>query len=47
VPRPEWWGGYWLVADAVELWRSGVDRMHDRVRHVREGATWTGERLAP
>lgn len=47
VPRPEWWGGYWLVADAVELWRSGADRMHDRVRHQREGATWTGTRLAP
>ena len=47
VPRPEWWGGYWLVADAVELWRSGADRMHDRVRYQRDGATWTGTRLAP
>jgi pyridoxamine 5'-phosphate oxidase len=47
VPRPPWWGGYWLVADAVELWRSGADRMHDRVRHEREGTTWQGVRLAP
>lgn len=47
VPRPRWWGGYWLVADAVELWQTGADRMHDRVRYHREGTTWTGARLAP
>jgi pyridoxamine 5'-phosphate oxidase len=37
VPRPEGWGGYWLLADAVELWRAGPDRLHDRVRYVRKG----------
>jgi pyridoxamine 5'-phosphate oxidase len=47
VPRPASWGGYWLIADAVELWRSGADRMHDRMRYQREGSTWTGARLAP
>jgi pyridoxamine 5'-phosphate oxidase len=47
VPRPDGWGGYWLIADAVEVWQSGADRMHDRVRHQRDGATWTGVRLAP
>lgn len=47
VPRPEGWGGYWLVADAVELWRAGADRMHDRVRHERRGDEWSGVRLAP
>jgi len=35
VPRPQGWGGYWLLADAVELWRGGPGRLHDRVRHVR------------
>jgi len=47
VPRPEGWGGYWLLAEAVELWRAGPDRMHDRVRYERQGAIWTGTRLAP
>lgn len=47
VPRPAEWGGYWLVADAVELWRAGADRMHDRTRYQRDGTTWTGTRLAP
>jgi pyridoxamine 5'-phosphate oxidase len=47
VPRPTWWGGYWILADAVELWRSGADRMHDRMRYERDGEAWTGVRLAP
>jgi pyridoxamine 5'-phosphate oxidase len=54
VPRPPGWGGYWLLADAVELWRGGPDRLHDRVRYVRvhaevapELATWSEVRLAP
>ncbi|HEY3820848.1 MAG TPA: pyridoxamine 5'-phosphate oxidase [Polyangiaceae bacterium] len=47
VPRPAWWGGYWLLADVVELWRSGADRMHDRVQYRRDGDTWKGARLAP
>jgi pyridoxamine 5'-phosphate oxidase len=48
VPRPAGWGGYWLLADAVELWRGGADRMHDRVRYERApDDTWPGVRLAP
>ena len=35
--RPAGWGGYWLLADAVELWVGRPDRMHERVRHVRRG----------
>jgi pyridoxamine 5'-phosphate oxidase len=47
VPRPDAWGGYWLLADAVELWRAGADRMHDRIRYERENTTWRATRLAP
>jgi pyridoxamine 5'-phosphate oxidase len=47
VPRPPHWGGYWLLADAVELWRGGADRMHDRVRYQRRGDGWDATRLAP
>src|SRR5262245_59585391 len=47
VPRPEGWGGYWLVADAVELWQGRADRMHDRTRYERVGEQWEGTRLAP
>lgn len=47
VPRPADWGGYWLVADHVEIWKAGADRLHDRVRYERRGDGWSGVRLAP
>ena len=35
VPRPSFWGGYRLWADAVELWVEGDARIHDRARWTR------------
>jgi pyridoxamine 5'-phosphate oxidase len=46
-PLPPHWGGYLLAADAVELWESRSNRMHDRLRYRRDGDTWSVERLAP
>ncbi|HUZ98244.1 MAG TPA: pyridoxamine 5'-phosphate oxidase [Gaiellaceae bacterium] len=45
--RPPWWGGFRLVPDAWEFWQHGDDRLHDRFRYRREGATWVVERLGP
>jgi pyridoxamine 5'-phosphate oxidase len=47
VPRPANWGGFALAPDAVEFWQQGPDRLHDRLRYVRDGAAWRLERLAP
>lgn len=47
VPLPPFWGGYRVVARAVELWEHREDRLHDRLRYVRAGAEWRCERLAP
>jgi pyridoxamine 5'-phosphate oxidase len=47
VPRPLHWGGYLLRATAIELWRRGDDRLHDRILYERSGAAWTSVRLAP
>jgi pyridoxamine 5'-phosphate oxidase len=47
VPRPPFWGGYRLTPDAVEFWQGRADRMHDRLRYVRDGDGWRVERLAP
>jgi pyridoxamine 5'-phosphate oxidase len=47
VPRPERWGGFGLVPEVVELWRSGAARMHERRRFVRSGGGWIVEVLAP
>jgi len=47
VPRPKHWGGYRLVADDIEFWQGRPGRLHDRIRHSREGVGWTQVRLQP
>lgn len=47
VPLPEHWGGFRLVSENYEFWQQGADRLHDRVRYLRDGAAWRRERLAP
>lgn len=47
VPPPPHWGGYRLVPVALEFWQGRVNRLHDRLRYVREGGGWRIERLAP
>jgi len=49
VPRPSFWGGYFLVPDAIEFWFDGVSRLHDRYLYRRGGVGegWTLTRLAP
>lgn len=48
VPLPPDWGGYALSASAIEFWENRADRLHDRLRYVRQrGGAWRLERLAP
>jgi pyridoxamine 5'-phosphate oxidase len=47
VPRPEHWGGYRVRPEAYEFWQHRDDRLHDRLRYVRDGDGWRVERLAP
>jgi pyridoxamine 5'-phosphate oxidase len=48
VPRPEYWGGYRLVPEAVELWQGRPDRLHDREHFLRSAdGGWRSERLSP
>ena len=49
VPRPAEWGGYRVLPDRVEFWQGGPDRLHDRLRFVRDEAEggWIVQRLAP
>ena len=48
VPRPEHWGGYYILPDLVEFWQGRASRLHDRIRYLRSGdREWKIERLAP
>lgn len=57
LPRPEFWGGFRLWLDAVELWVEGRDRFHERVRYQRTLESsdahafavgrWSSQRLQP
>ena len=49
VPRPPHWSGFRLVPQAIEFWKDGANRLHDRTRFTRESpaATWSRHRLNP
>ncbi len=48
VPLPPDWGGYVLHPRWIEFWENRADRLHDRLRYVRQrGGGWRLERLAP
>ncbi len=47
VPRPAGWGGFLLVAGAIEFWTQGADRVHERIRFERTNGAWVDHRLAP
>lgn len=56
IPRPPFWGGYHVWADAVELWVEGAARIHERARWTRSLTTagagfragpWSPTRLQP
>lgn len=48
VPRPDYWGGYRLVADEVEFWQGRPSRLHDRIVYTRTPEHgWRIARLSP
>ena len=47
IPLPEFWGGYRVVPETIELWQHRENRLHDRTVYRRTADGWMRERLAP
>jgi len=48
IPMPDYWGGYALTPAEIEFWQGRPNRLHDRLRYVRQAdGSWKIERLSP
>ena len=47
IPLPEFWGGFRVVPHAIEFWQGRSNRLHDRIKYIRESDRWDIRRLAP
>lgn len=47
IARPEYWKGYAVVPERIELWMDGDYRLHNRFLFVRKDDVWTRTRLFP
>lgn len=49
MPRPAHWSGFRIVPTAIEFWKDGEFRLHDRVRFTRDApdTPWASTRLYP
>jgi pyridoxamine 5'-phosphate oxidase len=47
IPRPEQWGGYRVIPEAIEFWQGRPSRLHDRILYTAENQDWIIQRLAP
>lgn len=47
IRRPANWGGYMVEPSRIEFWQGRPNRLHDRLRFLREGENWVISRLAP
>jgi pyridoxamine 5'-phosphate oxidase len=47
IPLPPHWGGYRVLPQTMEFWQGRENRLHDRIRYVRDGGGWRIERLSP
>ena len=45
--KPEFWGGYRVVASYFEFWQGRPNRLHDRLSYQRVDGQWQLQRLMP
>ncbi len=47
VPRPPFWGGYYIRMNYFEFWQGRPARLHDRIAFRLENGRWKKFRLSP
>lgn len=47
VPRPEYWGGFAIIPDAIEFWIGMPSRLHFRQLYTRGDKAWNKTILCP
>lgn len=47
IPRPEFWSGFRLAPERIEIWHNQRYRLHDRFLYLRDGDRWSVQRLYP
>ena len=47
VTRPDFWGGYILLAESIEFWQGRSNRLHDRIIFNKVNNLWNKSRLSP
>lgn len=47
VPRPDFWGGFRVIPEAIEFWLKQPYRLHDRVLYTKKENAWDCQRLYP
>ncbi len=48
IPRPDHWGGWRIVPEAIEFWQGRSSRLHDRLLYqLQTDGTWLRSRLSP
>ena len=47
VPRPDYWSGWRLKHHEIEFWLDGENRIHERLKYVKENNDWKKILLSP
>ncbi|HOZ86792.1 MAG TPA: pyridoxamine 5'-phosphate oxidase [Bacteroidia bacterium] len=47
IMRPEYWGGYQVIANYYEFWQGRKNRLHDRIVYRQQNGEWIISRIAP
>ena len=48
VPRPEYWSGWNLVPSEIEFWLDGENRIHQRLKYIKDSkGDWVKNLLSP